>query len=395
MQRLSYALLLVIALVAGLTVGTMADRPATPSTYSGFAGSPETGHAFYDALNLALAGGSADALAALLSPSFVDHDVGSGVSQSAAEFLDRVSLLGQTSNVAPMVVDEIEVSGSNLIVQLGRTTTVPRLVAGISIEQAWEQPTFEVLRVAQGRVIDRWSPGINRLEATELEDMVFNAPALVNAGTSLMRVDIPAGVIHRWHAAGAGFLLIESGSARMRAIHLNETEEIWDLDQGSAVLVKSGDRVQLRSTDGVPVTALIYAVVRRGATETLLPANALDAPPGGITQTMLLGGALPQTDMGTEHRAGTIVLPVGDEIRLTAPASATLLLAIDSGTLDISAPKSTIEILGDDLWPADHDDVARIDAGRAASVTAGGEITLRNTAEQPVRVLLITIDSAA
>src|SRR3954452_20960089 len=118
MQRLSHILLLATALVVGLTVGTMADRPATPRAYSDLAGDPETGRAFYDALGLALTGGGTNALAALLSPSFLDHDLDNGVSQSTAEFLDHVSLLGQTSTVAPIVVEDIEVSGSNLIVHL-------------------------------------------------------------------------------------------------------------------------------------------------------------------------------------------------------------------------------------------------------------------------------------
>jgi hypothetical protein len=376
----------------------MADRPATLRAYSGLAGDPETGHAFYKALNQALAGGSTSALAALLSPTFADHDVGSGTSQSAGEFLDRVSVLGQTSTVAPLAVDEIDVSGSNLIVHLGRASTKLRLFDSISIEQVWDQPTFEVLRVARGQIIDRWNLGINRLDAAALEDIVLNAPALTNLGTSLMRVDIPVGVVHQWHATGSGLLLIESGSARLRAIHLNETEELYDLNQGSAVVLKSGDRVQLRSTDGAPVTALIYAVARRGATEapqTLLPTGALHTYSEGVTPSLLWSGALPQTDTGTVHRAGTIELPAGDDIQLTVPTNATFLLAIDSGTLDIAAPGSTIEILGDDFWPAEHTEMARIDAGHAASVTSGEEITLRNTADHPVRVLLIIVDSAA
>ncbi|HET9659553.1 MAG TPA: hypothetical protein VFP05_04430, partial [Thermomicrobiales bacterium] len=345
----------------------------------------------------ALAGGDTDTLAALLSPSFVDHDAGSGASQSLAEFLDRVSLLGQTSTVAPMVVDEIEVSGSNLIVHLGRTAMELRLFDSFSIEGTWDQPAFEVLRVARGQVIDRWSSGIHRLEATAFDEIVLYAPPLANLGTWLVRVDIPAGVVHQWHAAGSGFLLIESGSARMQVIHLDESEETFELDQGSGVLVKVGDRVQFRSVDDGPVMALVYALKRRVATEgpeAILPVSALHAHSEGVTQSMLWSGVLPQTEAGTVHRVGSMVLLAGEEVRLTAPASATLLVAIDSGTLDISAPQSTIEILGDDFWPADHADMARIDVDGAAWVTPKGELTLRNTAKDPTRVLLVTVDTA-
>ena len=92
------------------------------------------------------------------------------------------------------------------------------------------------------------------------------------------------------------------------------------------------------------------------------------------------------------RRLGTIELPAGDEIRLTVPRGVTLLLSIDAGTLDISTPGSTIEILGEDLAPMSHEAYAQVEADRAASIVTNGETMLRNAADHTVRVLLIATE---
>jgi len=392
MQRLSVSVLLVIALLAGIAVGMTLRGPSASVTPVSAAGGRDTALAFYDALNLTLSGGSADDLAALLSPSFRDRDALNGTARSASEFLQAVRTLGRTPGAAQLDVTTIEASGSSLIVSVQPSTPDPRIVAGVSIEQSVEPPAFDVLRVARGQVIDRWTAGINRLEATEFEDFALPVSALTDISTSLVRIAIPAGAVHQWRTVGPGFVLIESGSARIHADHFNGDEETLELEPGSATPVRAGQRVELRTLDREPVTALIYAVQRRGATEALLPVSAPATSVIGAKQTLLWSGPSPQSAEGTVHRLGTVLLPAGDEIRLAAPASATLLLSVDAGALDISAPESTIEILGDDFWPAGHESYARIDASRAASITADGEVILRNIADRPVRVLLITIE---
>lgn len=395
MQRASLAVLFAITLVAGITAGTMLNRPEAVVSYSSVTGSDETAIAFYRALNQALAGAGTDALAALLAPGFRDHDASIGETQTSDAFLERMHTLGQTPGAAQLAVESIETSGSSLIVQVRQAGPRSRELAGVSVERREVLPNFETLRVAQGRVIDRWSAGITRLEATELEEIALRASGHTSMTTSLMRMDIPVGAVHRSIAERTGFLLIESGTATVQVVHRDGNEETYELDRGSAVSITPGDRVQLRSANDEPVMVLAYALTRRTAgrgPEEILPVSALQAHSEGVTQSLLWNGTLAQTDAGTLHRGGTITLPPNDELRVTSRARSTLLLAIDSGTVEILAPGSEIEILGDDLWPADHDDIARIDADRAASVTPEGEIVLRNTTEYPVRVLLITIE---
>jgi len=140
MHRLSVALLLVIALVAGVASGTMYGRTEFPAVSSGLAGDSATAHAFYDAFDRALAGESADSLAALLAPGFLDHDASLGEEQNADEFLARIRALNESGGSDRLTVDSVHTSGNNLIAQVRYASTGPRTFAGVSIEQQASEP---------------------------------------------------------------------------------------------------------------------------------------------------------------------------------------------------------------------------------------------------------------
>lgn len=395
MQRLSFALLLAIALVAGMTAETIVNRPGAPATYSGLAASSETARAFYDALNEALAGGSTEALAALLAPGFVDHDASIGEAQSAEAFLERIGVLGQMPGVAPLSVESIETSGSSLIVQVSQTDPGPRSIAGVSVEQVGNQGVLEVLRAERGRVGDRWTPGIQWLQATEVEAAALHSSGQSGLATSLMRIAIPVGEDNWWYTIGPGFFLIESGSARIHTTHEDGDEETLQLERGAAVPVAAGDRVQIRSANGETVTALVYALMGNDVAEVAPAVDATDARSRGVTQTMLWSGPFPHSEESAAHRLGTLMLPTGMEAKLTGVAGATLLLAIESGAIEIAAPGGAVSVLGEDLWVAAYANFAAIDARRAASIARAGAITLRNVSEHPVTIVLVVIRIAA
>jgi hypothetical protein len=394
MQRANLAVLLVITLVAGIAAGTVFGRTQPIEPSRGVAGRNQTATAFYDALNQALAGGGTDALAGLLAPGFLDHDASFGEPQTAEEFLERLRTLGQSDVSQLLAVESIEASGSSLMVQVSHAEFASRELAGVVIDHHAAPPSFDVLRLAGERVIERWTNGIKGIEAHELEAITIQSPGRVDLAMSLMRIHLPAGVFHQWQAAGPGFLLLESGVAKVQETHRDGGEATSELEPGSAIPVSASDRLELRSTEGAPVTALVYAVIRRSATETLLPRNSGNTPPAGLEQPILWSGPVPQImEAGRVHDVGTLMVPAGEEIRLTAPAGTELLFAIDSGTVSIAAPERTIQVLGDDLWPANHDDIVQIDGSRGAVVSPEeATLTLRNTAGRAVRVLLITIE---
>jgi hypothetical protein len=309
------------------------------------------------------------------------------------EFLDRIRVLGRSPNLAGVTVEAIEESGNNLIVHLDWTETGPRKFAGVAIEQAEEQPAFEVLRVSRDRIIDRWTAGINWFQASEFADIELRASGQSGIATTLVRIVIPAGVGYRWQPAGPGFLSIESGSALLQAAHVDRSEETREIDRGAAIEVTPGDRLRLRSANGELVTVLVYSIIRLGGVEMSLPTSALHAQSEGVTQSLLWSRTSAPANESTVHRLVEIDLPAGNEIRIAGATTATLALAIDSGAIELVAPGGAISALGEDLRPIDHGTVVNIDADRTASLTGSGSISLRNVSEQPVGIVLIVITS--
>src|SRR6476646_6567794 len=116
MHRSSVGLLLVIVLLAGFTAGIAFGRPIASNSTAGQPADIETARAFDRALNEALSGSDTDGLSALLASSFMEHEVGSGETQSAEAFLERLGMIARSSPGVRLEADSIETLGTNLIV---------------------------------------------------------------------------------------------------------------------------------------------------------------------------------------------------------------------------------------------------------------------------------------
>ncbi len=267
------------------------------------------------------------------------------------------------------------------------------MFAGISIEQAGEQPAFEVLRVARGRIIDRWTPGIRWFQATEFADIALRASGLTDIATTLVRVAIPAGVEHRWHAVGPGFLSIESGSAMVHVTHGNGDEETLELESG---LSHRGDIRRSRST----------SICRRRAGNG---ADLFDRPAGsggGVPPGQRAGCAIPGSDaivalewaicrrqMKARFIAwqGSSCLP---ETRFASLAQRMPRWSSPSipAHIELGRPEERISILGEDLWPAEHAQLRQHRCGPCRVAHRNrASISLRNASEHPVTIVLVVV----
>lgn len=392
MKRLSLSVLLTIAVLAGVVAGMTFRHPSTSVTPVNASGGSETVTAFYAALNKALSGGATGDLAALLAPSFQDHDAASGVTLSAEEFVQTVRGLGQAPGAIQLDVTAVEASGNSLIVSVQPTN--PRLlsIAGVSIEQTAASPGYDVLRIMRGKVVDRWAAGGLWLNVSWFEALQFQVPGVSNLTTSLLRIQIPSGTVREWMASLPGFLLIETGSAMVSSTHGDGRIEEHQLAPGAAIALQDRDRIRLEPATTEPVSILIYIPIPLSSSVPPPPVAVDAQEPRGVTRSLLWRGTYEPAGVKTAHRLGSIELPAGYEIRLVPPEGVTVLLSIDSGALDIFAPGSAIQTLSDNLAPASHEGYSRIEGNRAASIAAASSIILRNTADHPVSVLSISVE---
>lgn len=389
MQRLSVPLLLVIALLAGVTGGLLLDQPSVPRTPVSAAGETDTALVFYDALNRALAGEGADRLASLLSPAFRNHDAASGVSTTTEEFLRGVRERGQTPDGSRIEVVSVEASGSVLIVQV-RPVQSERAIAGTTITQSREAPDFDILRVSRGTVVDRWTAGAWWLDTTTFDELAFPVAGIANRITSLMRVEIPAGAEHQWTPSMSGLLLVESGPAVVAVRTSDGQQSDLRLEAGNAIAFRPRERIRLRSDDGTAFSVLVYTTAPVTAGEPYV-ASVDDAPEAGVTESLLWRGQLDHADITAVHGLGTILLPAGETVQLTLPTDANVIVALDSGALEVAAPERAVTMLDDDLWPMEQANYAQFNEHRAVVVTGANELIVRNPGDHAVRVVLIAI----
>ena len=404
MQRLSFALLLVIMLLAGFTARFALDRPAASSSKVGEPADIEIAHAFYRALDGVLAGGDTDALSALLAGPFIEHEVGTGETEPAEAFLARLRTIAHASPGIRLEVDSVETLGSNLIVAMHQTGAAPAHVAGLTIDPPTDSGSYDVLRIEKGKVIDRWTSGFDSLDATTFEDATLFTSGSIGITPVLKRIVIPDGAQLSWKSGAQALLFMEAGSARLTTIVSGQEAATVTLDAGMAMAIPAAASHRLRAAGGDDVSVLLYSAPANPPGNYFAPAGSsttanapamdvFDEEDAGVTQAVLWQGNLAEVGWDRLHHGGRLVLPAGEAITLVPESHTLVLVRIESGSIEISAPGGTISTLGADAYRDESANGARIDAAHAAFIDANGEISLRNTTRQSVVVLLIAIDA--
>jgi hypothetical protein len=392
-SRSSLVLLLIITLLVGMTARSFFERTTYSVSTVGGTADLATADVFYDALNAALAGGAVEPLAALLSDVFVDHDPHTGVTRSAGEFLDDLRAMGAAPQGVQLEPISAEGSGTTVVVAVEPKRVQSLQVAELWLDGALPEPYFETLRIVQGKLVDRWAPPIPWLEIADSQDVEIWVPAMTRVATTLMRVTVAGGMVYEWTTVGAGILTIESGVGRW-GMSSNDSGAASDLlEAGDLVAFPAGDRIRLRSVDGNPVKALLFLTAPVRAADLSNTAATLTEVAAGISRAVLWSGPLSQLDSITRYQPWNIELPANTSIELRNATE--VLIAIDTGTLDLFVPDGTVTLLGANRWPHAQSGQARIDANHAGVVSESETVTISNQTDRPVTLFVLTIETVS
>jgi hypothetical protein len=198
-------------------------------------------------------------------------------------------------------------------------------------------------------------------------------------------------------------LFVETGSARITTIDSAQEATAVSLDAGMAMAIPAEASQRLRSVNRNGVTVLLYSAPANPppnfysppgtAPNSSAPAvDIFDGPDAEMTQAVLWQGTLAEVGWDRVHRAGRLALPAGAVVDLVPAPGTFVIVSVDDGAIEIGAPGGTISTLGADQARVESGPGVPIDAAHAAFVDANGEISLRNTSEHPVALLLIAID---
>ncbi len=319
MQRTSVVLLLMIMLLAGFAARMAFDRPAVSNSTAGRPADIETARAFYRALNEALAGSDTAGLSALLGGSFMEHEVGPGETQSAEALLARLGMIARSSPGIRLEVDSIETLGSSLIVAVHQTGASPTLVAGLAIEAPTDGGSYDVLRIAHGQVVDRWTAGFDWLDLTTFDDAAIHTSGSIGMTPALKRIVIPAGAELSWKSGAQAMLFVEAGSARMTTIVSGQEATTVTLDPGMALSIPAAASHRMRAAGGGDVRVLLYSAPANPPGNYFAPAGSapnatapamdvFDGVEAGVTQAVLWQGNLPEVGWDRVHSGVRLVL---------------------------------------------------------------------------------------
>lgn len=391
MLRTITALILALVLLAGFTVQSTLFRSANPGGAPLALASVETGETFYAALNDALAGKQAALLAGLLSPLFQDHDTDSGVVRSAGAFLAEIQAMSGASSHARFEVLSVDASGNTLIAQVQRVESGTLEIAGLAAEHAEAAPHAEVLRVERGLVVDRWAPGMRWLDVTGPEQVTLDISSSLGVVTSLTRLELDGSSEQAWRVAGAGIVLVETGSAKLLMSDGQTIAAPVVLEKGGSAAIPSGMQVRVRSADGAHVSVLRYLVSHVGESDQSHAPSRSGTNSSGGTKTELWSGIAYWTESSLVYRPTRIVLPANDTVLLTLPAGVELLAGASMDGVEVASSGSPVAVRGENGWPLIAEGVVALDADHGVWIEGGCDVTLRNTSSTPVTLMLISV----
>lgn len=393
MQRIVFAALVGLSLAIGLTVGTVAWRTASFDRTLPDLGvaDPSAGHAFYAGIDQVLAGGDPSALKQAVTGDFVDH-VGDGeTDRSADELIEDLTAFGASFPGTQIQVTDMQASASSLVAAIAPIAPKPVPVAGMTLTAQASNGGYEVLRIRNGKVSERWTAGLPEISTTTFEAASFTTSATANVATRLDRIVLPRGSSYVHRFGGPAMLVVEQGAVRFGMDFINsanEPEQRMDtLAEGSAVGVKPGARIRLEADGNDPTQLLLYSTQR---------AMPVDAPSptltGGAASSMLWTSNLPVAEHGAWQVAiGNVRLPGGQGVDLEAPEGTMLLLCSEGGAVQVMAEGGDVETLDASFTAAGEGNASTIDAGAVASVSEAGRVSLRSAPDTAETVWLITI----
>ena len=169
----------------------------------------------------------------------MEHEVGSGETQSAEAFLERLGMIARSSPGVRLEVDSIETLGTNLIVAVHQTQATPAHVAGLAIEPPTDGGSYDVLRTVNGNVVDRWTSGFDRLDVTTFDAAAIHTSGSIGMTPVLKRIVIPAGAQLSWKSGAQAMVFVEAGSARMTTIVSGQEATTVTLDPGMGAVDSS------------------------------------------------------------------------------------------------------------------------------------------------------------
>jgi predicted ester cyclase len=373
---------------------------------------------FYDAVNDVLRTGDAAPLADVVAADFVAHDAFAGTAQGRAGFAQQLLALRAVHPALQLAVEDVLLDGDRAIARLsapgadrGAFLAIP--LAGDAA--AWE--ATDLLRLADGKVAERWGIGDPTARLQPLGSTPIEAPRTAEAGLALARFTVAPGASAIGSRDRAPVLFaVETGTLRFQGDDLallaaatpgNGADSELARTPSNDFAASPGDRVLVPGAGGFtvqndgPTPAVLLAV--RLAPDRSHPERVLGRVhvpgdgqyqrgwPHGVSIEILADGFVDGLPPGPAAIAvGRATLAPETALALGS-AAGPVLLAVEAGTLGLDTADGTARVRRGADGATDDLASASLAAGDGALIGAGTTTTIRNPGPEPLVLVLVSV----
>ncbi len=381
---LSIGLTLAIALAAGM-VGWRVFSFSPPVSDSSYA-DPAVGTAFYAAVNDVLSGTNSSALAAIVTSDFVNHSDGA----TSGELSEQLAAFGTSFPGTQLQVMGMEPTANNLVVSLAQITLPSVKVADLTLSAQPFDGGYEMLRLRNGKVAERWSGTLPALAVTTFPEASLETHDSANMTVQLIRTELPDGAELSWKPGRSNVLLVETGAITVRLDWNRQgapENQVVTVSAGEVLPISSNTKVRIEPALSEPATVLIYSTWKVQPTDLPTSSHSI-----GATSRLLWTSNLPVSlNGGWTVSFATMQLPRRVDVTLNGGSAMEVLLCAESAAVQVVTGNGLVESLSADLTSIDQSNVVVLEAGSAAHVTGADSIELQSGADAGETVWLITI----
>jgi predicted SnoaL-like aldol condensation-catalyzing enzyme len=399
--------LLLVAAIASLAAAALLPQPSLESPR------PLDERAvqrFYTAVNTAIATGNTAPLRAAVAPHFVDQEPLPGVRSGRDGLEEYVALLHAAAPETRLAAETVAAVDDRAVVRVAVQTV--RAAEPTLATLGWRPALWgpvDVLRVANDKIVERWSATVGQGLVQPLARVAFDLPAPPPPVVTVARYTLAAGAVWTSRHPGPRVLLVEPESPGVSvAISAppggSAPTEPPRPDAAGRSAMRPGTPVSLAAGQSlVMIPEARYDARNAGEASARLWVVAFDVP---RVANLAQGGAetLPPdvsaqtfaSDLATDIRPGPTGLAVeavtlGPGGRLTlAEGTGPRVVALVTGRVGIASSEPVWVRRGTDGF-SDKADTALLTPGGGLLMPARGILALENHAAEAAEALVVTV----
>ena len=305
------------------------------------------------------------------------------------QLVDELIAFRQSFPGTRLVVNGVEAAAGTLVVSIHHATA-GATIAGLPLTMEASAGGYEVLRVRNGEVSERWSGGLPDIQAQSFDDASFTMGATSGSSIRLDRIELPASGMITLPLQGQSVVMVESGQLRILRRWMDSNGDAHSdelrLDTGQVAALPAGAQIKLEPDSDNTVRLLRFSMqhVMVGAPT---PPTVTE---GATTELLWLSNTSALASGKWIVSTGQIHLPAGAGSTLGMPEGSRLLLCSDDGSAVLSTNKGEVFELDKQFWPSSLGSAGSIESGKAASVEGGESLDLRSESGATVGILAIT-----